>query len=126
VTDESEGHDMKQFEPMISTFRGIVTDSNDVNANALASIRSNCEESPNEIEQSWLQREKHFKPRVSTLGGIAIDFRAQSEKARDSIRLNKEPDPKETLESSPQPAKQHSPMVSTTGWHSWVLRCDIG
>jgi hypothetical protein len=73
VIDESDSQDEKQFEPRISTFRGIMIDSSDEYENASDSIRVKREFDSNVIDESDLQFAKQYDPRISTLLGIKID-----------------------------------------------------
>jgi hypothetical protein len=73
VIDESDLQFQKQFQPRISTFRGITIDSSDEPANTNDSIRVKCEFDSNVIDERNLQYEKHFDRRISTFLGIKID-----------------------------------------------------
>jgi hypothetical protein len=68
-------------------------------SNARDSIRFNCEEESNEIDESDSHFEKHDEPRISTRRGIKIDSSTEFENAYDSIRVNREFDSNESDES---------------------------
>jgi hypothetical protein len=73
VIDESNLQFRKQFEPRISTFRGIMIDSSDVNENTDDSIRVKCEFDSNVIDESDSQSKKQREQRISVFLGIKID-----------------------------------------------------
>jgi hypothetical protein len=59
VTDESEIHLEKQFDPRISTPFGIKIDRSDDSKNAHDSIRASLDGGSNEMDERFEQPEKH-------------------------------------------------------------------
>jgi hypothetical protein len=86
----SDLHSEKHDDPKTSTLRGISIDSNEVDENALDSIRVNREFDSNEIDLSDLHSEKHDDPRTSTLHGITIDSSDEDENAQTPICVNRD------------------------------------
>jgi hypothetical protein len=111
--DERDRQFEKQFEPRISTVRGITIDFSEELENAEDSIRFNLESDSNEIDERDRQFEKQFEPRISTVRGITIDCSEEYENAENSIRFNLESDSNEIDKRDWQPVKQPEPRIST-------------
>jgi hypothetical protein len=72
VIDESDLPYDKQFDPRISTLRGIRIDWSHENENAADLIRVKCEFDSNLIDEIDSQPKKQPDPRISTFYGIKI------------------------------------------------------
>jgi hypothetical protein len=101
----------KHSEPIETTFRGIVIETNArLPKNAQGSILFSLQFASNEIDDN--EPGKHQDPMTETFCGIMIDSNEELKKAFDSMRFSLEFSPKTTDESEVQQAKHERSNTS--------------